>query len=255
MVYVKKVTLKIKRREKIKTKCLICKNKFIPVKHNSKYCSEDCKKTANKLRLKKYKNKVSNSRTLIKYNNCKICDSVFVYASNIKGSKSKYCSDECKQMGIKQLAFKTKEKFKDNIKKKNAEYYLKNKKRINKRNKDYDLKNSEKRKLMAVEYRKKNKAKGRLYLANRRARKRNATLNLNLRKYFKVIYERCKNHEDITGIKFNVDHIIPLKNDNVCGLHVPWNLQILTFEDNMKKSNKFDGTYNNNGWKEQKDFE
>jgi 5-methylcytosine-specific restriction endonuclease McrA len=52
------------------------------------------------------------------------------------------------------------------------------------------------------------------------------------------LYLEAQRLTKLTGERYVVDHIVPLINEAVCGLHVPWNLRIMTQEENLKKSNK-----------------
>lgn len=42
-----------------------------------------------------------------------------------------------------------------------------------------------------------------------------------------------------TGIPHEVDHVVPLQGARVCGLHVPWNLEVVPKAVNRSKHNKF----------------
>lgn len=50
-------------------------------------------------------------------------------------------------------------------------------------------------------------------------------------------YLTAMNLTKITGERYVVDHIYPLISAEVCGLHVPWNLRVMTQEENLRKSN------------------
>lgn len=53
------------------------------------------------------------------------------------------------------------------------------------------------------------------------------------------IYVQCAQLSADTGGRFEVDHIVPLDNKLVCGLHVETNLRIITKSHNCSKKNRF----------------
>ena len=52
-------------------------------------------------------------------------------------------------------------------------------------------------------------------------------------------HDLAKQRELETGIKWEVDHIIPLAGRKVSGLHVASNIQVIPMTLNRKKSNRY----------------
>lgn len=118
----------------------------------------------------------------------------------------------------------------------NMDRYLAAKKRWQNKNKEYYYQQTKK-------YRQENPGFTAKCCAKRRARKLMSTptwLDEDHLWWIDEVYELATLRTKATGIDWHVDHIVPLQGRKVCGLHVPWNLQVITASENSKKGNKFE---------------
>ena len=117
------------------------------------------------------------------------------------------------------------------------QWILDNKEKLVEYNKQYHLDNREKRleysKKHGIQYRKDNTGKVNANTAKRRAALLQRTVGWSDDLVIQMIYADCPEGH-------HVDHIIPLQGKNVSGLHVAWNLQYLTAEENLRKGNKYE---------------
>jgi hypothetical protein len=221
-------------------------------KSSCKLCRKAKQKNIRK-RVKEYRNNeyAINRNTIKKCNMCfeKKSTSEFYFSANCKSGTATYCKDCSKQLS--RGRYNNKYKHDESFVLKKANYCKKHwkeavssdKKEIKKEEtRLWRLQNKEHVSNYNKKYKEKNKGLCRELASRRRFQKINAYPEWVSRKELQEIY---KNSPD----KNHVDHIIPLIHPEICGLHVPWNLQYLPYRENCSKSNKFDGTYENETWR------
>ena len=127
---------------------------------------------------------------------------------------------------------------KEKIREKYRKRYAENREAERRRGQDYYKRNKDSEKERNRRWRNNNRGKYNAIAANRRSAKLQRTPAWADHDAIARVYAQAKLAEAVTGLSYHVDHIVPLQGENVSGLHVSWNLQILEAEDNISKGNK-----------------
>jgi len=128
------------------------------------------------------------------------------------------------------------------IKESKKQYYINNKDTISKKVSARYQVNKEHVKTNVLLWKTKNKDKVNAYVMHRLTTKKQACpkwLTEDDKWMIEEAYSLAKLREQIVGGVWHVDHIIPLQNNIVCGMHVPWNLQVIPESVNCSKRNTF----------------
>jgi hypothetical protein len=124
----------------------------------------------------------------------------------------------------------------------NKKYKISNKDYLRVVNKEYYEKNREWRLSYLKDWRNNNPDVVAYHGVKRRQKNRQATpdwLTKEQKGHIKAIYQHAKDCNLVGEGSYEVDHIIPIQGESVCGLHVPWNLQVIPMDVNRAKNNQY----------------
>ena len=121
----------------------------------------------------------------------------------------------------------------------NAKWQQENKEAINARNRKRYSDDPHKKIAEVLLYKKNNPDKDNAWKMKRHAAKLQRTPAWADDWKIRQFYTMAQKLQKLYGVKFQVDHVIPLRGELVSGLHVETNLQIITASENSSKGNRF----------------
>jgi hypothetical protein len=116
-------------------------------------------------------------------------------------------------------------------------WYMRNKEKATLTRKNYTLANPERVRERRLRNYAKNSDRYTAALALYRAKKRKATPVWANSFFIGEAYHLAKLRTKMLGFPWHVDHIVPLKSKQVCGLHVENNLRVIPGVENIRKGN------------------
>lgn len=120
----------------------------------------------------------------------------------------------------------------------NARYYSKNKELVLSINASWRANNITRMRSIRRAHYMANKSAYYVASGLRKRRVMQATPSWVDREAIRKVYREANTLTATTGIKHDVDHVMPLNGRGFCGLHVPWNIQALPTSINRAKGNR-----------------
>lgn len=155
-----------------------------------------------------------------------------------KYSRDRYWSDP---ENFRDYQAKRREEIPGKVREEKSAEYFRNKEKYLKRANAWHSSNPDKARKAGRDWHKRHPEKSYQYVVKRRMAKLKRTprwLTTEQRDQIAALYRKARELTRQTGVAHHIDHEVPLRGKEVSGLHVPWNLQILTASQNQSKGNR-----------------
>jgi hypothetical protein len=228
-------------KDGLQGRCRVChkeyKDSYKERCANNRYGEEISHKICTKCKLLKYRSEFSNdcsTKDGLQYT-CKDCARQYAdeHISEISAQHKGY------HAAHRESILRTQKEYydthRDSLLEKKRYYASENRERRIEYGIKWKLKNPER----AKAWRKANTNRVNLASATRRAAKKSATPIWFEKEAILELYAESSARSMSEGVKYHVDHIVPLQSELVCGLHCLANLQIITATENHRKNNRY----------------